>query len=116
MESLNFVHLRGNVGSVRTSPIGDGRVVCHLNVATNAIVMSRNNPTQNTEWADCVFFSSPRFPEPEQIAVGAPVEIKGRLHNNVYTAADGQNRYNTEILISELILLPAGERLLPPVL
>lgn len=118
MEQINNVHLRGNVGSVRTSVLSNGRSVCNIAVATNIITRSHDNTmVQETQWTNCVVWSSPKFPDLDSINVGAGVELKGRLRSNRYTSqTDGVERMMQEVMVSELTLLPQGERLTPIVL
>lgn len=117
MEQLNLVHLRGNVGSVRTSPLAEGRSVSNIAVATNAFTRNQGGTaTLETQWTNCVMWSNKKFPSPDQITVGIPVEVKGRLRSHHFTGADGMERYNTEVVVTEIVLLPVGEKLVPPLI
>lgn len=98
--------------------LADGRSVSNIAVATNSLVRMPNSPNamNETQWTTCVMFSNKRFPSPDSINVGAPVEIKGRLRSYKYTGADSQERFNTEVVVTDIILLPEGERLNPIVI
>lgn len=114
MEQLNLVHLRGNVGSVKTSALADGRTVSNINVATTVIynTIGSDSATKETQWTTCVMFSNKKTPDPETITVGMAIEVKGRLRSRHYTGSDNMEHYNTEVMVSEITLLP-GERLNP---
>ncbi len=114
MEQLNFIHLRGNVGSVKTSQFGEGRSVCRFNLATNSITYTRDGaPVDEAQWFSCVLWDGKNTKIPEDLATGSPVEVKGRVKTNKFIGSDGENHYKDEVLVSEIIVLPKGERLTP---
>lgn len=114
MEQLNYVHLRGHIGNVRISKVGE-RSVCNFSVATNMILRnSENQPMEDTQWHICVAWSSKKLPDFTGIVTGAPVEVEGRLRTNRYTGNDGVERSVCEVQVNNLNMLPAGERLQTP--
>lgn len=116
MEQLNYVHLRGHIGNVRISKVGE-RSVCNFSVATNMILRnSESQPVEDTQWHICVVWSSKKLPDLSCIVTGAPVEVEGRLRTNRYTGSDSVERSVCEVQVTNLSMLPAGERLQTPAL
>lgn len=113
MDQLNHVELRGRIGLVRLSPVAE-RSVCRFSVATNSIFHNAENVlVEEVTWHTCTLWSSKRFPDLSFIRAGLPVEVDGRLRSSKYTGTDGVERYSTEIIVSDLRLLPEGEQLRP---
>ena len=111
MEQLNYVKLRGRVGNVRVTPVGD-KAVCHFSVATNIIYRnSENVATEEVTWHNCNLWSNKRFPDVNVIKVGGAVELEGRIRTNKYTGVDGVERYSTEVMVNSLSILPDNEPL-----
>lgn len=109
--------LRGHVGNVRLSKVGE-RFVCNFSVATNSIRRNaEGRPEEETTWHTCVAWSSnKRLPDLSTVTVGAPVEVEGSFRNNKYVGMDGVERTSQEISVNSLVLLPPEERLLTPAL
>lgn len=113
MDQLNYVELRGRVGMVRTSAVGD-RSVCHFSVATNTIYHNSDNAlVEEVTWHNCTIWSGKRLGDLTFIKAGIPIEVKGRLRSGKYTSADGIERVSTEIIASQVTALPENEPLKP---
>lgn len=116
MEQKNYVLLRGHVGSVRLSSFGD-RSVANFTVATNAITRNQDgNPIEETQWTNCVVWSSKKQPDLSFITSGMAIEVEGRLRSRKYEGSDGTEKTIVEIQVSEIKKIPEGERLTTPVL
>lgn len=111
MEQLNRIELRGRVGNVRLSQVGDG-TVCHFSVATNTIYRNQDNvATEETTWHSCTLWASRRCPDLSFIKVGAPVELNGRMRSKKFTGQDGVERYTYEVWVGDIRALPENEPL-----
>ncbi len=111
MEQLNRIEIRGRVGNTRISAVGE-KAVCRFSVATNLVYRnSENVAVEEVTWHNCNLWSSKRFPDLSIIRTGAAVSVTGRVRTNKYTAADGTDRYSTEIVVNELQILPDSEQL-----
>lgn len=114
---MNYVHLRGHIGNVRLSNVGNSRSVCNFGVATNAIVRnSEGQPTEETQWHNCVIWSNKKTPDLSFITTGMPVEVEGRLRYSRYTGQDGQERTVCDVYVTGITMLPSQDRLQTPVL
>lgn len=97
MEFLNQIHLRGIVGTLRTSQLSD-TTVTRMSVATNLITTINGMIVQETEWHEVTAFGDAfQNCEPSQFTPGSSVEVIGRLKRNRYTSSDGEERTATEI-------------------
>lgn len=111
MEQLNRIELRGRIGMVRTSEVGN-RQVCHFSVATNSIYKGQDNQVvEETTWHNCTLWSSKKFPDLSIIKTGLPVEVTGRMKSNRYNLSDGTERTSYEVLANEFRILPENEQL-----
>lgn len=111
MEQLNRIELRGHIGTVRFSEFGD-RTVCHLSVATNAIYRNQSNaPVEETTWHTCTVWSNRKNPDLSILKVGAMIHVVGRMKNSKYTGSDGQEKYSSEVNVSDFEIIPGTEPL-----
>lgn len=85
MEQLNRIELRGIVGSVRESKVGD-RILVQLTVATNFMYKNKDGlPVIETTWHQVEKF----FDRSPEIKKGGKVYVLGRLKAQRYTREDG---------------------------
>ena len=111
MRGKNRVNLMGNLGAdpeVRHTAAGDA--VANIRVATNYTKTDRQTgkKTQHAEWHRCVVFGSLAEIVGEHLHKGSGVDIEGRLRTRKWQGQDGQDRYITEVVVNELIMLPRG--------
>lgn len=112
MEQLNRIELRGRVGNVRLSKVGEDKECCHFSVATNTIYRNQEGTAvEETTWHSCVLWSSRRYPDLSFIKVGAPLELVGRMRSKKFTSSDGTDRYSYDVWVNEVRLIPEGEPL-----
>ncbi len=105
MDSLNKVELRGNVGNIRISDVGE-KHVARFSVATNFI--SRNKTGEQvieTTWHNVVAWEGKEMPELQSIGKGMGIYVCGRLKTNKYTANDGSERTTYEIIANKVEVL-----------
>ena len=105
---INKVILIGNVGKdpeTRYLPSGGG--VTNINVATSESWKDKNTGEQQerTEWHRVVFFNRLAEIAGEYLKKGAKVYIEGSLRTRKWQGQDGQDRYTTEIVCSEMQML-----------
>ena len=116
---VNKVILIGNLGAdpeVRYSP--NGSAVTNVRLATTDVWRDRQSGEQQerTEWHRVVFFTRLAEIAGEYLRKGSKVYIEGRLQTRKWQGQDGQDRYTTEIVASEMQMLDsraeasAGER------
>jgi len=108
---INKVILIGNLGKdpeVKYMPSGDP--VTNITVATSETWKDKSTGenVEKTEWHRVVFFKRLAEIAGEYLKKGSKVYIEGRLQTRKWQGQDGQDRYTTEIVANEMIIL--GDR------
>lgn len=107
MNSVNKVILIGNVGKDPDVRYLEGNVpVCRFPLATSESYRNRNgeNITQ-TEWHNIVLWRGLAEIAQRFVKKGTPLYIEGRISTRSFDDRDGNKRYITEIVASNMILL-----------
>ncbi|MGR8933232.1 MAG: single-stranded DNA-binding protein [Gammaproteobacteria bacterium] len=105
---INKVILVGNLGAdpeVRYMP--SGGAVTNISIATTFSWKDRQSGEQReiTEWHRVVFFNRLAEIAGEYLRKGSQVYVEGRLQTRKWQGQDGQDRYTTEIIASEMQML-----------
>ncbi len=105
---INKVILVGNLGDdpeTRYSP--SGTAVTKLRVATNETWKDKQTGEQKdrTEWHRVTMFGRLGEIGAEYLRKGSQVYIEGSLRTSKWQGQDGQDRYTTEIIASEMQML-----------
>jgi single-strand DNA-binding protein len=107
MSSLNKVTLIGNLGNdpdVRDTQ--GGTTITTISVATTERWKDKDgNVQERTEWHRVKFFNRLAEIAAEYLAKGSQCYIEGSLRTERYTDKDGNEKYSTDIIASELKLL-----------
>lgn len=111
--SLNKVQLIGNLGQepeVRYMP--NGGAVCNLTVATSESWKDKNTGEQNekTEWHRIVAFRKLAEIMGEYLHKGSKVYIEGKLQTRKWQDQQGQDRYTTEIVADQMLMLSSQQQ------
>ena len=112
MASVNKVILIGNLGrdpETRYSP--NGGAICNVRIATTRNWKDKNTGErkEETEWHSVVFYDRLAEIAGEYLKKGRPVYVEGRLKTRKWQDKDGQDRYTTEIIATEMQLLGSRE-------
>jgi single-strand DNA-binding protein len=105
---INKVILIGNLGKdPETRYMPSGGAVTNLTLATSESWKDKQTGEQkeNTEWHRVVFFNRLAEIAAEYLRKGSKVYIEGRLQTRKWQGQDGQDRYTTEIVASEMQML-----------
>ena len=105
---INKAILIGNLGrDPETRYSANGNAVTNVTVATNESWKDRQSGEmqERTEWHKVVFFSRLAEIAAEYLRKGSTVYIEGRLQTRKWQGQDGQDRYTTEIVASEMQML-----------
>ncbi|HEX2732779.1 MAG TPA: single-stranded DNA-binding protein [Polyangiaceae bacterium] len=109
-DGLNKVMLLGNLGAdpeLRVTP--GGQAVLKLRVATSETYLDRNKARQEkTEWHRVVIWGKRAEALNKILAKGTRLFIEGALRTSSYDDRDGNKRYQTEIVASNVILAGRG--------
>jgi len=111
---INKVILIGNLGAdpeIRYMTNGDA--VTNIRIATSDTWKDRQTGEQKerTEWHTVVFFRRLAEIAGEYLHKGGRVYIEGSLRTRKWQTNDGQDRYSTEVIASEMQMLDSrGEQ------
>jgi single-strand DNA-binding protein len=105
---INKVIIVGNLGNdpdSRTTP--SGLAVTNISVATSRSWKDKQTGEQkeHTEWHRVVMFDRLGEVAAEYLRKGSQVYIEGRLQTRKWQDKDGNDRYSTEIVASEMQML-----------
>lgn len=109
MSGVNKVILIGNLGAdpeLRSTP--NGTAVANFRIATNEVYTDRNGErTQRTEWHRIVAFGRLAEIVGQYLKKGRQVYVEGRLRTRDWEDQNGQKRYTTEIVCTQMVMLGA---------
>lgn len=117
MASLNKAMLIGNLGrdpEVRYS--ADGNAIANVSIATTEVWKDKQTGEKKeaTEWHRVVFFNRLAEIVGEYLKKGSQVYVEGQIRTRKWTDKDGNEKYTTEIVASEMKILGSrnlsGER------
>ncbi|MDD5247601.1 MAG: single-stranded DNA-binding protein [Rhodocyclaceae bacterium] len=112
MASVNKVILVGNLGKdPETRYMPNGEQVTNITVATSESWKDKNSGEQKeaTEWHRVTFYRRLAEIAGQYLKKGSQVYIEGRLQTRKWQGQDGQDRYTTEIIASEMKMLGKRE-------
>ena len=108
---LNKVTLIGNVGQdpeIRHTQ--DNVMMANLSLATTSVWNDRqtNERKERTEWHRVVLFRGLAEIADKWVRKGSSLYIEGRLQTRKWQDQQGNDRYTTEVVANELIMLGRG--------
>lgn len=104
MEMMNKVQLKGFVGNVRKTNVGNTNAV-RFSVATDYTYISRDGtPVVETTWHQCLAWSD-TITDADKLKKADNVDLSGRIRMQKYMGADGSERQIYEILVNYLKIL-----------
>ena len=111
-EGLNRVLLIGNLGrdpELRFTQ--SGQAVLSLRLATNDSFMNKDGVRQErTEWHSVTVWGKRGEGLNKVVSKGTQMFIEGRLQTRSWEDKQGQKRYSTEIVATDIVLLGGGSR------
>ena len=105
---VNKVILVGNLGAdPETRYLPSGGAVTNVRLATSEQWKDKQTgePREKTEWHRVVFFNRLGEIAGEYLKKGSKVYVEGKLQTRKWQGQDGQDRYTTEIVASEMQML-----------
>ena len=109
MGSVNKVILLGNLGQdpeVRMTQ--GGQQVCTLNIATSESWVKDGKREEKTEWHRVVLWAKLAELASKYLKKGRRVYIEGRLQTRSWDDPNGQKRYTTETVATQLVFVDSG--------
>ncbi|MHB8232537.1 MAG: single-stranded DNA-binding protein [bacterium] len=109
MGSLNKVLLIGNLGKdpeLRYTP--DGLAILRFSIATSEYFNDKSgNKSERTTWHNIVVFGKMGQNIANYLSKGKQVFVEGRINNRSYDDKEGNKKYITEIVATNIVLLGA---------
>ena len=105
---INKVIIVGNCGQdPETRYLPSGGAVTNLSLATSETWKDKNTGDQQerTEWHRVVFFNRLAEIVEQYVKKGSKIYVEGSLRTRKWQGQDGQDRYTTEIVASEMQML-----------
>jgi single-strand DNA-binding protein len=103
---VNKVIMIGNLGrdpEVRYTQ--SGSAVCNLRLAVGERRKDGEGWREHTEWVTVVCFGRTAENVGQFMSKGRQIYIEGRLQTRKYTDKDGQDRWSTEVVASQVLFL-----------
>ena len=113
MEFLNKIELRGVVGRAEITTPGDTRK-CRFSVVTEYCYRQNGEPVVETNWLHLGACEGTNKPDLEQLQPGTRVYVVGRIRTYKYTAADGTERSNWEVIANRVEILQKDDDPMQP--
>lgn len=109
-EGLNRVLLLGNLGAdPELRMTNGGQAVLKMRLATSETYLDRNRQRQErTEWHNVVVWGKRAEALGKFLTKGTRLFVEGGLRTSSYEDKDGNKRYKTEVVASNVILSGAG--------
>jgi single-strand DNA-binding protein len=111
-EGLNRVMLLGNLGAdPELRMTSGGQAVLKLRLATSETYLDKNRQRQErTEWHNVVIWGKRDEALAKILTKGSRLFIEGGLRTSSYEDRDGNKRYRTEVVSSNILLQGSGGR------
>lgn len=107
MEFINYVHIRGIVGRVNKTPMGN-KTACRISVVTNRTFINHTgNHLLESTWISVVAFLESDSDALEKIKREAWVDVEGRFHVQRFTKESGEEGVTYEIVSDKLTIIDA---------
>ncbi len=105
-EGLNRVMLLGNLGAdPELRMTSGGQAVLKLRLATSETYLDRNRARQErTEWHNVVVWGKRAEALSKILSKGSRIFVEGGLRTSNYEDRDGNKRYRTEIVTTNILL------------
>ena len=112
MSSLrNKVQLIGNLGNnPEVVNLDSGKKLAKFSLATNEnYTNAQGERITNTEWHNLIAWGKTADIIEKHLTKGKEIAIEGKLTSRSYETKEGEKRYVTEVVVSDLVLLGGKE-------
>lgn len=113
MSSLrNKVQLIGNLGNnPEVVNLDSGKKLAKFSLATNEnYTNAQGERITNTEWHNLIAWGKTADIIEKYLTKGKEIAIEGKLTSRSYETKEGEKRYVTEVVVSDLVLLGGKEQ------
>jgi single-strand DNA-binding protein len=106
-KGVNKVILIGNVGKdPEVKHLDNGLVIANFPLATSEIYKNKDNEkVTNTEWHNIALFRNQAEVAEKYVKKGDPLFIEGRIRTRSWEDKEGNKRYSTEIVGTNMQML-----------
>ena len=103
----NKVQLIGNLGNdPEIIALEGGKKLAKFSLATNENYRDANGKKQtNTDWHNIIAWGKTAEIIEKYVTKGKEVAVEGKLSTRSYESKEGENRYITEVVVSEILML-----------
>ncbi|WP_264525710.1 single-stranded DNA-binding protein [Flavobacterium sp. N502536] len=103
----NRVQLIGNVGNdPEIKTLENGKKLAHLNIATNEkYTNDKGQKVEQTEWHRVTAWGKTAEIIEKFVVKGKEVAVEGKLTHRSYDDKNGEKKFITEVVVSEILLL-----------
>jgi single-strand DNA-binding protein len=103
----NKVQLIGNLGAdPEVMQLESGKKLVKFSIATNeSFKNAQGEKVTDTQWHNLIAWDKTAALVASYLTKGSEVAIEGKLVNRDYEDKDGNKRYVTEVVVSELLML-----------
>lgn len=114
MASVNKAILLGNIGKEpEIRYMSNGKCVANASLATSETWKDKNtgDKQEKTEWHNLVFYDKLAEIVGKFVTKGSQIYVEGRIQTRKWQDKNGQDKYTTEIIVSDMKMLDKkGER------
>ena len=103
----NKVQLIGNLGNhPEIITLENGKKLAKFSIATNeSYKNSQGEKVTDTQWHNIVAWNKTAEIIEKYLEKGSEVAVEGKLTSRSYETKEGEKRYVTEVVVSELLML-----------
>lgn len=104
----NTVHLIGRVGNdPELKDLENGSKVCNMTLATTESWKNKKGEKEtDTQWHNLKIWNAAGETAAKYVKKGDLFAVDGKIRYREFTDKEGQKRYATEIVVTEMTLLP----------
>ena len=108
----NHVNLIGHLGmDPEIKLLDNGKKMARFSVATNEPFRNaEGEKTKDTQWHHVVAWGGSAIIAEQYLKKGNEVALSGRLSHRSYDDKDGNTRYITDVIVTEIVLLNNGNK------
>jgi len=108
MNSLkNKVQLIGNLGNdPEIINLEDGKKIAKFSIATNETYKNaQGDKIENVYWHNLIAWNKTAELAEKYLLKGKEIAIEGKLTNRSYETENGEKKYVTEVIVTEILML-----------
>lgn len=103
----NRVQLIGHLGSnPEVKTFDGGKTKASMSIATNEVYYNaKGDKVEDTQWHNIVMWGKTAEIADKYLKKGSEICVEGKLTSRSYETKEGEKRYITEVVVSEMVML-----------